>query len=746
MKQKDQLSLFTCKISSGYKDSLLNYLSDLNMVHIKSKSKSPIKEMSKEKDDFSEKAKKLRQSLDEFFKRLRITEFSFQDLYVKKEERVEFIVKDLNELANLIQEEIDFYTNRYSELERYIARAKIELERITTIKQVYMFLERFNLKRESLSHFSVLNFKVYTTFKKNQENLSVLFNFAEFPNVHDTADISDERLVFYVFYPRDLEESLRDRINIIYAEEVPIYKKYLTPEGINFTRIVKEIEIIERDLYKNEKELKRIRDNNITKFAALNEAIQNIEEYNWAEHQFKVLQSGHLVLEFFAPNYKTQEIKKKLTSAFKDKIIIESVELTSKKTNGKSKEKIKKKELNKPIEDKQKQHLQEKSEYGELEEDLKKDIPTVMRNPWFIRPFEVLTRMYGIPSYSEIDPTPFLAFTFPLLFGLMFGDIGHGLSLIIAALLGALLFRKKKGSDLLKFCWIIFYCGWGAIFGGFLYGEFFGEEVILGIRLTPLLYNPMDEIMTVFMFVVFIGVIHINLGWVIQAINYMRQKRKYLALSDSLIKILMLSGGAFLIFNWGFNIDAWMAAPFPILLPLIPGLLLIILKPVGKVIGISYLKEESYGTLMGEGSLEAFETLLSVLSNAASYIRLLALALAHIALMIAIQAMVDLAPSGVLGEVITIIGLIFGNFVIIILEGLLVFINNIRLHFYEFFFKFYQGSGIEYFPFFLDNDYSIITFKIEKDIISEEIDKEIDSRIVKDGVDEAISILSEKFF
>jgi V/A-type H+-transporting ATPase subunit I len=269
---------------------------------------------------------------------------------------------------------------------------------------------------------------------------------------------------------------------------------------------------------------------------------------------------------------------------------------------------------------------------------------------------------------------------------------------------------------------------------------------MLGLHLVPLLTNPLDDIMTVFMFVVFIGVLHINLGWVLQGINYVKQHRKYLALSDSLIKILLLSGGTFLIFNWSFDIDAWMAPPFPILLPLIPGLSLIFLKPLGKVLGVSYLKKESYGGLMGEGSLEAFETLLSVMSNAASYIRLLALALAHIALMIAIHAMVDLTPSGGFGEIIRIGGLIFGNMVIIVLEGLLAFINDIRLHFYEFFFKFYQGNGIEYFPFYLDTDYSIITFKVEKDIVSEELEKEIDSRRLKDGVDEAISIISEKFF
>ena len=166
MKQNDQLSLLTCTINSGYKDSVLNYLSSLNSVHIKSIKKPNIKDKSEEKSPLSEKAKKLRQSIDEFFNKLRITEFSFQDLKVEQDEKTEFIVRDLNELANHVQEEIDFYTNRYNELEKYITRAKIELENIATIKQCYVFLERFNIKRDSLSKFQVLTFKVFTTFKK----------------------------------------------------------------------------------------------------------------------------------------------------------------------------------------------------------------------------------------------------------------------------------------------------------------------------------------------------------------------------------------------------------------------------------------------------------------------------------------------------------------------------------------------------------------------------------------------------
>ena len=90
----------------------------------------------------------------------------------------------------------------------------------------------------------------------------------------------------------------------------------------------------------------------------------------------------------------------------------------------------------------------------------------------------------------------------------------------------------------------------------------------------------------------------------------------------------------------------------------------------------------------------------------------------------------------------------FCNIFVILIEGILVFINTIRLHFYEFFFKFYQGSGTEFFPFYLDDNYSIITFRKEfrKDIISEEIEKEIESEKAKEEINKAIHTIEEKFF
>jgi len=765
MSRKREMSLITITLNKNYKDQFLNTLSQINNVHIKSREKKPIKEK-KQKDTIQTNIKNIRQNLDNLFKKLNIDENEFLSIKVKKDNRIRFQTTDLFELISQTSEEINFYLNRINELERYIARAKISLEKIKIIKSGYVFLEQFLLNQESLVGLSQLDFKLFSTFTKNIENLERVFEFSSFPNIHQT-DINfpniyqlEERSIFYVIYPRIMEEKLKELTNIVHAEEIPILKKYLTRDGINFTRINNEINIINQTIHKYEREKKRLRDKNLLKFAAINEVIQNIEEYIWAEKQFEDISPDTTLFKFYVPIGNKDEVESDLINEFRENIIIESLDIPKnhqvfeqEKSRFKGSESIKSEIQTEPKENnKQLQDIEQ--------EDLRADAPTVMKNPFFIRPFELLTKMYGTPSYSEIDPTPFVALTFPLIFGIMFGDIGHGIVLVISGLLGGIIFRKKK--SFCYFSWILFYCGIGAIiFGYFLYGEFFGYDNILGFPLPG--HNPIENINDVFKLSLIVGVIHISLGWILQFFNYWKQKKKYLALTDSLIKLILIWGGTYLLFNFGLDLDTWFTYPYPILLVLIPGILLVVLKPIGRLFRISYLKKHSFGALMGEGTFETFETALSILSNVASYIRILAFALAHAALMVAVYAMVSLIPQPppleeavnvwdsiliVLWMILIWIGIVFGNLLVIVLEGLLVFINSTRLTFYEFFFKFYSGTGKDFFPFYLDNDYSIIIFtsELEKDIISEEIEKEIEPKKTRDVIDDAIHYIEDKFF
>ena len=110
----------------------------------------------------------------------------------------------------------------------------------------------------------------------------------------------------------------------------------------------------------------------------------------------------------------------------------------------------------------------------------KKKAPTKLKNPRLFKPFEMYVKMYGLPAYNEMDPTWFVAITYSLIFGAMFGDVGQGLILF----LGGLILYKKKHMDLAG---IISCAGIFSIFFGFMYGSLFGfEEILHAIWLKPM--------------------------------------------------------------------------------------------------------------------------------------------------------------------------------------------------------------------------------------------------------------------
>ncbi|MFW9865434.1 MAG: hypothetical protein ACFFEN_04980, partial [Candidatus Thorarchaeota archaeon] len=346
MTTKTMMCFFDISLNKKYSSLLLHELSTIKKIHLKPKLE-PEKSLGKEEGENVENIKKLRTALEELFKKLKITNYDFQKLNIDKKERKIFEVKDISELINYLLEEISFYSNRVAELESYIIKVKLELEKIKTIEESYRFLEKTNLNRNSFSNFKILSFKAFTTFSKNLANLENLFDFSNFPNFYETKSISDDRIVFYSIYPKEREEDLKEKVRVIHAEEVPILKKYLTSEGINFTRILNEINFINSNLIKYEKELERLRDEHMPLFAAMYEAVQNIEEYNWAERQFEEGLSNRVDLQFFIPLGKKEEVQNRLIEIFKDQITIHAikirkrpfVESTEKKTKSKNLEK-----------------------------------------------------------------------------------------------------------------------------------------------------------------------------------------------------------------------------------------------------------------------------------------------------------------------------------------------------------------------------------------------------------------------
>ncbi|GAH17142.1 unnamed protein product, partial [marine sediment metagenome] len=128
MTKKDEFTLIRAELNHNYRDQFLVTLSNLNTVHIKQKEKSKIEEDLTEKEPILEKIKALRKNLESLFRRLNLNEVDIKDLKIEKSERLEFSAKNLAELINHLLEEIDFYHNRFAELQNYITKGTIELE------------------------------------------------------------------------------------------------------------------------------------------------------------------------------------------------------------------------------------------------------------------------------------------------------------------------------------------------------------------------------------------------------------------------------------------------------------------------------------------------------------------------------------------------------------------------------------------------------------------------------------------
>jgi V/A-type H+/Na+-transporting ATPase subunit I len=331
------------------------------------------------------------------------------------------------------------------------------------------------------------------------------------------------------------------------------------------------------------------------------------------------------------------------------------------------------------------------------------DPPTMVSHNRFVKPFEEITKLYGLPHYDELDPTPIVAITFPLIFGLMFGDIGHGLLLLIGGVtLGTLI---KKGQAIKNVCWILAACGVGAIIAGILFGEFFGIEVFKPLWFSP--FPPLsgsqtattDNVLMFLIFSLFVGVIQISSGLVLELVDFLFRHNVLDAVVTSVPKIAFYVGAVYLVAVYKLDFAAWFRGP--ILLAVVPFIVLVSAKPIALV----FTRFSNGGSNNEENSFvqrvfESGDLVTRLLSNTISYSRILALLMAHWALILVVYTVAGLIGSAsILTLILSGIIIVAGNIFVLALEGLIVFIHTMRLHFYEWFSKFYLGTGTPFTPF-----------------------------------------------
>ncbi len=321
--------------------------------------------------------------------------------------------------------------------------------------------------------------------------------------------------------------------------------------------------------------------------------------------------------------------------------------------------------------------------------------PTKLKNPKFFKPFEMFIRMYGTPAYNEIDPTIFVALTYTFIFGVMFGDVGQGLVLMIG---GFALYKVKK-MDLAA---IIACAGLFSTVFGFMFGSVFGyEDIIEPIWLSPshaMTKLPMlGSLNTVFVVAIAFGMFMVLVSQIMHIINALKAK-------DTENKWFDANGLAGIVFYGSIIL---VLALFMLGKPLPAGIVLLVMFGVPLILiafkePLTHLVEKKAAKLEGGAGMfavqtffEMFEVLLSYFSNTVSFVRIGAFAVSHAAMMQVVMMLAG-AENGGTGNLLVII---IGNIVVVGLEGLIVGIQVLRLEYYEIFSRFYKGTGRDFKPF-----------------------------------------------
>lgn len=566
----------------------------------------------------------------------------------------EFNFDQLNKLS--LEELEDFIMpiqKKIKKLERITNKLDAEEERLNNlIKHVYV-MRNIDIELQSLKTLSYVTLIFGSLSQERYKRL--IENVTEVPVLVLKVNEDQERVWFFTFAKKDYEQKALDILN-----------------SVNFNRIELPDRVTE--------EPKDI----------LSQSKHRLDK-------IKIIRA-QIELEFKKLKHRYQE---QLLKYYKQSLIFNRITDVNNSFYGKSDyffittgwiSEENEKEFKKLISNKYSQVLYSSQEVEDAEEE---DPPTIIENPKWIKSFSSLVKLYGLPKYGEIDPSVFFALSYILLFGIMFGDLGQGLVLV---LLGFAIYKNKikfiKNQDI---SYILISLGSSSMLFGTFYGSLFGMEDLI----PALVIRPMDNIMFWLGFTVMIGIFLLITSMIFNLFNSFKNKDYAEALfSDSglsglILYLFMLSNLAF----YGLQNRLLIPASFSAVIVISLLLLIFFKEPLGNLlIGKKFSIDQKISEYLLESIFELFDTVLGYLSNTLSFLRVGAFTLNHAGLSMAVIILSQMMSNNA-GSLLI---LIAGNIVIMVLEGVVVGIQILRLEFFEIFSKFYSGSGREFNPLSID--------------------------------------------
>lgn len=557
-------------------------------------------------------------------------------------EGFEYNLDNLYESFNKINEEMANTLDN-------IRLKKEKIEQLSDFEKKIGSIDEKDLDFRRLSDLNYFDYEIGTL--SNEDNIRMKRNYDNISAIALNIGIikSSVEDMYIVIYPRKLKD---ENINLLKSLN---WNKVHTPEGINGT--------VEEMLIQTEEQIKSLS-------VELENNLQAIDRY---------INENEIFLNNI---YTAVKLEKKIYELEKNINYQDHVFVINAWTRDRDKEFIR-------------QSLEAVTEkfvmtYKKPEE-ISKNVtpPTILKNNFFSKPFETIVKMYGLPSYHEIDPTPFLSITFFMMFGMMFGDIGQGLIYLLA---GILIAKKSKAIGE-----IAIRVGISSTAFGFVYGSLFGLEQEELPWLPSLIGKPLDpkNIMPILLAGVVFGVVVLSVSYVIGILNRLKKK-------DIEEGIFGKNGLMGYIFFMSFIMIAVaitkvinIAVEIPVTTLLVSLLIMILKQPITHlIIGKRPLVHGGIGAYLTESIFEGIETILGTLSNAISFMRVGAFALSHAGLSLAFIVMSNMSSN----IIVRIFILLLGNILILSLEGLVVLIQCLRLEYYEMFSKYFVGDGLEYKP------------------------------------------------